>query len=89
MYIPSKMDLTSEIHTSSRHKFFVGFNIIYQKMMQYGIWNGLKFETLSPDQRDLLGVKLLEFPPMTLDHLGKRLKKIRTSYAWSLPPMLY
>ena len=30
--ILSKNDLTSEIDTSSRYKFFVGFNFIYQNM---------------------------------------------------------
>ena len=68
IYISSKTDLTSEIDTSSRHNFFVGFNDIYQNMTQYGICNKLKLETLTPDQKGLLGVKLSEFPPMMLDH---------------------
>ena len=29
IYIPSKTDLTSEIDTSLRHEFFIGFNVIY------------------------------------------------------------
>ena len=37
IYIPSKIDLTSEIDTSSRHGFFIGFNVIYQNMTQYGM----------------------------------------------------
>ena len=57
--------------------------------MQYGIWNELKFEMLTPEQKDLLGVKFSEFPPMTLNHLGKRIKKIGTIYPWNIPPMLY
>ena len=40
-YIPSKTDLTSEIDTSSRCDFFVGFNVIYQKIVWYGIWSEL------------------------------------------------
>ena len=55
---------------SSRHDFFVGFNVIYQNIMCYGIWNELKLETLTPEQKDFLGVKLSEFPPMTLNHLN-------------------
>ena len=55
-------------------------------MTWYWIWNELEFETLTPDQKDLLGVRLSEFPPMTLDHLSKRIKKIGTSYLWSIPP---
>ena len=46
----------------------------------------LKIETLTPNQKDLLGVKLSEFPLVTLDHLGKRIKKIGTSYPWSISP---
>ena len=41
-------------------------------------------ETLIPEQKDLLGVKLSEFNPVTLDHLGKRIKKFGTSYLWSI-----
>ena len=85
IYIPSKTDLTSEIDTSSRCDFFVGFNVIYQNKMQYGIWHELKLETLTPKQKDLLGVKLSEFLLMTINHLGKRIKKIGTSYLWSIP----
>ena len=61
IYIPSKTDLNKEIDTSLRHDFFVGFNVLYQNMMPNGIWNELKIETSTPDQKDLLGVKLWEF----------------------------
>ena len=43
--------------------------------MQYGIWNELKLETLTQEQKGLLGVKLSEFSQMTLNHLDKRIKK--------------
>ena len=89
IYIPSKTDLTSEKDTSSRHDFFVSFNVIYPNIMWYGIWSELKLETLTSEQKDLLGVKLSELPLMTLEHLGKRIKKIGTSYPWSIPPMVY
>ena len=46
----------------------------------------MKLETLTPDWKPLFGVKHLEFPPMTLDHLGKGIEKIGTSYLWSVPP---
>ena len=49
-------------------------------MTCYGIWNELKLETLTPDQKGDLDVKLSEFPPVTLDHLGKRIIKKGTSY---------
>ena len=55
-------------------------------MTWYGIWNELKLDTLTPDQKDLLGVKLLEFPSLTLDHFIKRIKNIRTSYPWNVLP---
>ena len=75
IYIPSKSDLTSEIDTSLRCEFFVGFNVICQNMTWYEIWNELKLEALTPNQKDLLGTKLPESPQMTLDHLGKELKR--------------
>ena len=71
IYIPSKTGLPSEIHISSRHNFFFYFNVIYQNITRYGIWNELKLETLTQEQKNLLGVKLSEFPLMTLNHLGK------------------
>ena len=86
IYIPSKTNLASEIDTFSRHDFFVSFNVICQNIIQYGIWNELRLETLTLEQKYLVGVKLSEFPPMTLDHLGKKIKNIRTSYPWSIPP---
>ena len=58
IYIPSKTYLTSEIDTSSRYDFFVSFNVTYQNIMQYGVWNELKLETLTLEQEDLLVVKL-------------------------------
>ena len=88
-YIPSKTDLTTEIDTSLRCNFFVGFNVIYQNIIWYGIWNELKLETLTPEQKYLLGIKLSEFPLMTLNYLGKRNKEIGTSYPWSIPPVPY
>ena len=42
-------------------------------------------ETLTPEQKDLLGIRLSEFPLMTLNHLSKQIKKIGTSYLWSIP----
>ena len=59
IYIPSKTDLTSEIDISRRHYFFVGFNVIYQNITWYGIWNELQLETLTPDKKDLLSVNFL------------------------------
>ena len=41
---------------------------------------------LSPEQKDLLGVQLSELPLMTLNYLGKTIKRIRTRYTQSLPP---
>ena len=40
------------------------------------IWNELELETLTPEKKYLLGVKLSEFPPITLNHLGKRIKRL-------------
>ena len=53
------------------------------------MWDELKLETYTPEWKDLLGVKLSELPLVTLDHLGKRIKKIGTSYPRSIPPKCY
>ena len=58
-YIPSKYDLTSELDTSIRHEFFVGFNALYYNMASYGIWYELKLETLNQKQKDLFRIILL------------------------------
>ena len=58
--------------------------------MKYGC--ELKLDIANPqDQRNLLGDKLLEFPPMTLGHLGERIKKIRNQLSMLSMhlPMIY
>ena len=37
IYIPSITDLTIELDTSVRCKFFISFNAIYQNMADHGI----------------------------------------------------
>ena len=51
------------------------------------IWNmdWIDIRNINPWPEQYLAIKLSEFPPMTLDHLGKRIKKIGTSYPWSIP----
>ena len=51
--------------------------------MWYGVWNKLKLETITPEQKAFLGVKLSEFPLMALNHL---IKKIGTSLSMEHTP---
>ena len=48
----------------------------------------LKLETLTQDQKNLLGIKLSHIPTMTLYYLGKHIRKIETDYFWNLPVVL-
>ena len=72
IYILSKTDLTVEIDTSSGHDFFASFNVVYQNITQYGIWNQLTLKTLAPEQKGIFSFKLAEFSPVTIIHLGKK-----------------
>ena len=69
-----------------RTNFFLTFNDIYQKIETYGIWSHIKHETLTQKEIDELGIKLLEFPPMTLNHLKHRIKHLDDKYPWSMHP---
>ena len=85
IYIHSKSDLIGEIDTCIRHKFFDGFNIICQNMTRYSIWYELKLETLANKQKDRLGIKLSEFPPVALNHLSERIHQIGMDLPWHMP----
>ena len=52
-----------------RTTFFLKFNDRYQNIASYGIWFHITYETLTPEEIEELGIKLSEFPPMTLNHL--------------------
>ena len=69
-----------------RTTFFLKFNDKYQKIETYGIWSHIKHETLTQEEIDELGIKLSEFPPMTLNHLKHRMKHIDDKYPWSMHP---
>ena len=45
-------------------------------MAHYDNWYELQLETLNSGLKDLLGIKLFDFPPMVLSHLSKWKKKI-------------
>ena len=84
--MPSKADLISEIDTPIRCEFFIGFNAIYQNMALHDICYELQLETLTPEEKSLLGIKQSEFPPKALNHLSKQIWIIATDYPWSVPP---
>ena len=55
-------------------------------MSSYGIWTTITYDKLSQEESDEFGIKLSEFLPMTLDHLGYMIKHINDKYPWSMSP---
>ena len=84
--IPAKSELTSTMDIPERTNFFLTFNEKYQKIETYGIWSHIKHETLTQEEIDELGIKLSEFPPMTLNHLKHRIQHLDDTYPWSMHP---
>ena len=46
------------------------------------MWYKLQLATLTEKETQRLGIVLSEFPPVTLNHLEERIKKIDTKYPW-------
>ena len=84
--IPAKSERTSTMDIPERTNFFWTFNEKYQKIETYGIWSHIKHETLTQKEIDELGIKLSEFPPMTLNHLKHRIQHLDDTYPWSMHP---
>ena len=84
IYIPAKTELTSQIDTTSRQQFFLGFNEKYQNLSSYGMWQSMTFETLTDEEKLKIQSKLKEFPPMVLNHLKKRISLIDEDYPMSI-----
>ena len=84
--IPAKSELTSTMDIPERTTFFLKFNDKYQNIASYGIWSHITYEKLTPEEIEELGIKLSEFPPMTLNHLKHRMKHLDDKYPWSMHP---
>ena len=84
--IPAKSELTSTMDIPERTTFFLKFNDKYQNIASYGIWSHITYEKLTPEEIDELGIKLSEFPSMTLNHLKHRIKHLDDKYPWSMHP---
>ena len=69
-----------------RTTFFLQLNDNYQEIGTYGIWSHITYEKLTPEEIEELGIKLSEFPPMTLNHLKHRIKHLDDKYPWSMHP---
>ena len=48
----------------------------------------IKIGNINPRTESLLGVKLSEFPPVTLDHLAKELKRLEPATHGAYLPVL-
>ena len=82
--IPAKSELTSEEDYKERTDYFMGFNANYTKIRQYGAWIHLKLEEMPEAKRKQLAMKLSELPPMTFEHLNKKLPEMDQEYPWSV-----
>ena len=87
LYIPAKSELTSNYDLPERIGYFMTYNLEYQRMGDYNIWQGITEAKLTPEQKEALGIKLTTFGPMVLDSLKQRLdQQIIEDYHWSMPP---
>ena len=67
-----------------RTTYFLAFNDQYQNISSYGIWAHIIYDQLTKEEIDKFGIKLSEFPPMTLNHLRHRIKHIDDTYPWTI-----
>ena len=81
---PAKSELTSTMDIPERTNFFLKFNDKYQNINSYGIWAHVKYDKMTKEEIEEFGIKLSEFPPMTLNHLQERIKHIDDKYPWSM-----
>ena len=66
--------------------FLLTFNDQYQNISSYGIWIYITYGKLIQEEINEFGIKLSEFPPMTINHLRHRIKHIDDRYPWSMSP---
>ena len=85
---PAKSELTSTIHIPERTTYFLAFNDQYQNISSYGIWVHITYDQLTKEEIDEFGIKLSEFPTMSLNHLRHRIKHIDDKYPWSMSPSI-
>ena len=86
LFIPAKSELTSKGDDSLvRIKFFIKFNEKYQDITTYGMFELLGFQKLTKKEMEELPMKISKLPPMTLNHLNKRIQAPDMSYPFSVP----
>ena len=84
--IPAKSELTAQYTPDGRTNFFLQFNEQYTNITAYGAWARLNLTSLTPEEKAKLSMKLPELPPMTYEHLNKKLQELDYNYPWSVPP---
>ena len=84
--IPAKSELTAQYTPDGRSTFFLKFNAQYTNITAYGAWARLNITKLTPEQKAKLSMKLPELPPMTYEHLNKKLEELDYDYPWSVHP---
>ena len=88
--IPARSELTSQYQIAERSTYFLEFNTQYESIYNIGPWAALPFDKIPPEKLDKLIKKLPELPPMTYEHLNKRIELIDEEYPFSIPvPVLF
>ena len=88
--IPARSELTSQYQIAERSTYFLEFNTQYESIYNIGPWAVLPFDKIPPEKLDKLIKKLPELPPMTYEHLNKRIELIDEEYPFSVPvPVLF
>ena len=88
--IPARSELTSQYQIAERTTYFLEFNYQYESVYNIGPWALLPFEEMPKKLLDKVVKRLPELPPMTYEHLNKRIKLIDKEYPFTVPiPVLF
>ena len=88
--IPARSELTSQYQIAERTTYFPEFNEQYESVYNIGPWALLPFDEMPKEMLEKVIKRLPELPPMTYEHLNKRIKLIDQKYPFSVPiPVLF
>ena len=88
--IPARSELTSQYQIAERTTYFLEFNEQYESIYNMGPWALLPFDKMPKEMLEKVIKRLPELPPMTYEHLNKRIKLIDQKYPFSVPiPVLF
>lgn len=86
LLIPARNDIQEKYEADARTEYFLGFNMQYQNLTRFGVWNEISPKLLSVDQMNEAALKFTQTAvslPLTL--WKDKLSEIDTRYPWSIP----